>query len=185
MKAEALYWGPIETRFGTFAATVDGRGRLVRFWLDARDIVRHDKDAKRDDAAIARVAREVAEYCAGTRKVFAVELAAQGTPFQQRVWQALVNIPYGETTSYRALAAQLGRPGGARAVGLANGSNPIGLIVPCHRVIGSDGSLTGYGGGLPLKGALLAFEAQNAGRAADLFDAARVEAPVRLRRRHS
>ncbi len=156
MNTEALRWGPIETRFGAFAAWVDGRGRLVRFWLDARDAARCDPDARRDDSAIAHVAREVAEYCAGARRQFTLELAAHGTPFQQRVWDALVKIPYGETTSYGALAARIGRPGGARAVGIANGSNPIGLIVPCHRVIGADGSLTGYGGGLPLKRALLA-----------------------------
>ena len=130
---------------------------------------KYDPAAVRDDEAVADVAREVDEYCAGTRRRFTLELAARGTPFQQRVWEALVEIPYGETTSYGALATQLGNPGGARAVGLANGSNPIGLIVPCHRVIGADGSLTGYAGGLPLKRALLAFEAEHAERPADLF----------------
>jgi len=111
----------------------------------------------------------VKEFCDGARKDFTLELAAEGTDFQKSVWDALVKIPYGSTTSYGALAKKLGHRNGARAVGYANGSNPIGLIVPCHRVIGSDGSLTGYGGGLPLKRALLAFEAENAGKAGDLF----------------
>ena len=91
-------------------------------------------------------------------------------PFQHEVWDALVEIPFGTTTSYGALAKRIGYPTGARAVGLANGSNPIGLIVPCHRVIGADGSLTGYGGGLPLKRALLKHEAEVAGFKLDLFD---------------
>ena len=97
--------------------------------------------------------------------------AARGTAFQHRVWEALWDIPYGVTTSYGAIAKQLGLVNGARAIGLANGQNPIGLIVPCHRVIGADGSLTGYGGGLPLKKALLAHEAAHAVREGDLFAA--------------
>jgi methylated-DNA-[protein]-cysteine S-methyltransferase len=169
MTADTLSWGPIKTRFGAFAAWVDARGRLIRFWLNTKDAASYDRSARRDDDAIAHVAREVDEYCAGTRRRFTLELAAWGTPFQHRVWDALVKIPYGETTSYGALAKHIGSPGAARAVGLANGSNPIGLIVPCHRVIGADGSLTGYGGGLPLKRALLAFESENAERSADLF----------------
>jgi methylated-DNA-[protein]-cysteine S-methyltransferase len=115
------------------------------------------------------VSGQIEEYCAGTRRDFELPLAPQGTSFQQEVWNALVKIPFGTTTSYGALAAKLGRPNAARAVGLANGSNPIGLIVPCHRVIGVDGSLTGYGGGLPLKRALLAHEAEVARREGDLF----------------
>lgn len=165
------YWAPIATRFGKFAAWVDGEGCLVRFWLDAQDM--RDFGGTRDRNAIAHVAREVEEYCEGERRHFTLALAAKGSAFQHKVWDALVRIPYGETTSYGALAAKIGHPGAARAVGLANGSNPLGLIVPCHRVIGADGSLTGYGGGLPLKRALLAFEAANAERPADLFARAR------------
>jgi methylated-DNA-[protein]-cysteine S-methyltransferase len=168
MKTE-LKWGAIECRFGMFGAWVDAKGRLVRFWLNLKRAPKSELSDPRDEKAIAHVTREVKEYCAGKRKDFTLELAADGTPFQHEVWDALVKIPYGETTSYGALAAKIGHPGSARAVGLANGSNPIGLIVPCHRVIGSDGSLTGYGGGLPLKRALLAFEAENAERGDDLF----------------
>ncbi len=166
---DALYWGPVGTRFGAFAAFVDSHGRLVRFLLDTEGIEKYGRTAFRDGRAIAHVVRQVNEYCAGARQRFTLDLAAEGTSFQHKVWDALTDIPYGETTSYGALAAKIGSPGAARAVGLANGTNPIGLIVPCHRVIGADGSLTGYGGGLPLKRALLAFEAENAKRAADLF----------------
>ncbi len=169
MKHEALRWGQIKTRFSTFTAWVDGAGRLVRFWLNPEAAAKFDPDAKHDQKAIAEVSRQVLEYCAGTRQNFELALAPGGTPFQHEVWNALVEIPFGTTTSYGALAAKLGRPGSARAVGLANGSNPIGLIVPCHRVIGADGSLTGYGGGLPLKRALLAHEAEVARGENDLF----------------
>ncbi len=169
MKKSEERWGVIETRFGTFGAWVDLRGRLTRFWLNIKRARKSELADPRDDKAIAHVAKQVREYCDGKRKNFTLELAAEGTPFQHEVWDALVKIPYGETTSYGALAAKLGRSGSARAVGLANGSNPIGLIVPCHRVIGSDGSLTGYGGGLPMKRALLAHEAEHAERRGDLF----------------
>jgi methylated-DNA-[protein]-cysteine S-methyltransferase len=169
MTNDGLRWGIIESRFGTFGAWVDARGRLVRFWLNVNRASKSERAEPRDQKAIAHVAREIDEYCAGKRKVFTLELAAEGTPFQKSVWNALVKIPYGTTTSYGALAKMLGHPNGARAVGLANGSNPIGLIVPCHRVIGANGSLTGYGGGLPLKRALLVFEAENAEASDDLF----------------
>jgi methylated-DNA-[protein]-cysteine S-methyltransferase len=173
MTTEELRWGPVETRFGLMGAWVDARGRLVKFWLNLKRASKFELAFARDEKAVANVAREVKEYCDGTRRDFTLELAPAGTEFQKSVWDELVKIPYGTTTSYGALAKKLGHPNGARAVGYANGSNPIGLIVPCHRVIGSDGSLTGYGGGLPLKRALLAFEAENAERSDDLFGAAR------------
>ena len=156
-----LRWGTIETQFATFAVWVDGQGRLVRFNLDAADAERVYPDARRDDRAIAEVRKQVKEYCAGKRTDFDLELAPRGTEFQQAVWKALLAIPYGETRSYGEIARAIGQPKAARGVGSANHSNPIALIVPCHRVIGADGSLTGYGGGLPLKRALLAHEAEN------------------------
>jgi len=173
MTGEDLFWGEIKTRFGTFSAFVDGAGRLVQFWLRPQDSKKADGPATREPRAIADVASQVHEYCSGERRNFDLDLAPRGTAFQHKVWNALLKIPFGQTTSYGALAANLGQPGAARAVGLANGSNPIGLIVPCHRVIGSDGSLTGYGGGLPLKRALLAHEAEVAGCTTDLFAAKR------------
>ncbi len=163
-------WGVIETRLGKFAACVNGDWKLVRFHLHARDAAKAERSAERDDKAIAHVRKQIEEYCAGRRREFDLELAADGTPFQHEVWEALIEIPFGTTTSYGALAKRIGHPNGARAVGLANGANPIGLIVPCHRVIGSNGSLTGYGGGLPLKRALLKHEADVAGYRLDLFD---------------
>lgn len=115
------------------------------------------------DAAFDDVRTQLAEYFAGTRTTFELPLHAIGTPFQRRVWDALVRIPCGETTSYGKLAAEIGALGAARAVGLANGQNPISIVVPCHRVIGANGSLTGYGGGLPAKQWLLSHEAQHVG----------------------
>ncbi|HEY0452783.1 methylated-DNA--[protein]-cysteine S-methyltransferase [Actinophytocola sp.] len=113
----------------------------------------------RDDGAFPAVAEQLTEYFAGARTEFDIPLAPRGTPFQQQVWAALREVPYGETVSYGELAATIGRPTASRAVGHANGHNPISIIVPCHRVIGTSGSLTGYGGGLPRKRFLLALEA--------------------------
>lgn len=107
---------------------------------------------------LTEAASQLQDYFAGKRTTFELPLAPAGTPFQRRVWAALREIPYGETISYGQLAERIGKPSAARAVGLANGKNPIGIIVPCHRVVGADGSLTGYGGGLERKEHLLAFE---------------------------
>lgn len=104
-------------------------------------------------------------YFAGERTRFDLPLAPRGSEFQQRVWAALQEIPYGRTESYGELAERIGSPGGARAVGLANGKNPIGIIIPCHRVVGADGSLTGYGGGLERKKQLLDLELSVSGAA--------------------
>ncbi len=110
---------------------------------------------------------QLQEYFAGERVDFDLPLAPQGTPFQLKVWKALQKIPYGETISYAELARRIGNPAAVRAVGAANGSNPIPIIIPCHRVIGSNGALVGYGGGLHIKKALLALEkTQNAKRLA-------------------
>ncbi|MSP48264.1 MAG: methylated-DNA--[protein]-cysteine S-methyltransferase [Alphaproteobacteria bacterium] len=153
------YWGVIETPIGPLAAAIDGAGRLTHLGVSKRErdwIAANGGD--RDDRALAPVARQLAEYFAGRRRSFDLPLAAEGTPFQRRVWAALMKIPYGKTTTYAALAEKLGRPGAFRAVGRANATNPIALIVPCHRVIGSDGTLTGYAGGIPIKQKLLELE---------------------------
>ncbi len=113
---------------------------------------------RQDARALAPVVRQLEEYFAGRRKVFDLDLAPAGTEFQRRVWERLLEIPYGETISYGTLATRIGNPKASRAVGLANGSNPIAIIIPCHRVIGSNGTLTGYGGGLPTKQKLLELE---------------------------
>jgi methylated-DNA-[protein]-cysteine S-methyltransferase len=117
-----------------------------------------DDDWKRDDAAFADVREQLREYFAGERRVFDLALAPRGTPFQQDVWTALQAIPYGQTRSYSQIAGSIGRPDAVRAVGAANGANRIPIIIPCHRVIGSNGSLTGFGGGMATKRFLLDLE---------------------------
>jgi methylated-DNA-[protein]-cysteine S-methyltransferase len=112
----------------------------------------------RDDAALPAVREQLAAYFAGQRTAFDVPLELRGTAFQQRVWAALRDIPYGETWTYGELAARIGAPAASRAVGLANGRNPISIVVPCHRVVGAGGSLTGYAGGVERKRALLDLE---------------------------
>jgi methylated-DNA-[protein]-cysteine S-methyltransferase len=125
--------------------------------------------AVRDDGAFREVRAQLDAYFAGERRAFELALAPAGTPFQRDVWAALVAIPYGATTTYGELARAIGRPAAVRAVGAANGANPIAIVVPCHRVIGKDGTLTGYGGGLPRKELLLALEARVSGRAPQLL----------------
>jgi len=104
---------------------------------------------------------QLQEYFAGKRKVFDLELAPSGTDFQKKVWQALLKIPYGKTATYKEIAAAIGHPKAARAVGMACNKNPIAIIIPCHRVVGSNGSLTGYAGGLEMKKRLLELELNN------------------------
>jgi methylated-DNA-[protein]-cysteine S-methyltransferase len=113
-----------------------------------------------DPGAFSAAANQLEAYFAGELTEFELELDLRGTEFQRRVWKALLTIPYGETRSYGEIAEQIGAPGAARAVGLANGHNPIAIVVPCHRVIGANGSLTGFGGGLGRKRTLLELERQ-------------------------
>jgi len=122
-----------------------------------------------DDTAFADAVAQLDEYFRGDRLDFDLELDLVGSAFQRRVWEALQTIPYGETRSYGEIAAQIDAPGASRAVGLANGHNPISIIVPCHRVIGANGSLTGYGGGLERKKLLLGMEKTYAPAAPTLF----------------
>jgi len=128
------------------------------YMTKGRRPVRIDSSWQRDDHAFAGVRAQLAEYFAGERTLFDVPLVMAGTPFQLRVWRELENIPYGETISYGELARRVEQPSAARAVGLANGRNPISVIVPCHRVLGANGSLTGYGGGMERKETLLGLE---------------------------
>jgi methylated-DNA-[protein]-cysteine S-methyltransferase len=114
--------------------------------------------ASDEDPPFTEAVRQLGAYFAGRLTAFDLPLRLDGTPFQQRVWSALRDIPYGGTVSYGQLADRLGNPAASRAVGLANGRNPIGIIVPCHRVVGASGGLTGYGGGLDRKRHLLTFE---------------------------
>jgi methylated-DNA-[protein]-cysteine S-methyltransferase len=156
-----MRFSTLPTPIGELVFTADADGALTRLYLP-----NHPPDTtgwERDDALLEPARRQLAEYFAGERTEFDLPLRPAGAPFQLRVWEALLTIPYGETASYGEIAREIGHPTAFRAVGAANGQNPIAIVVPCHRVIGSNGSLTGYGGGLPAKRALLDLEA---GRAA-------------------
>lgn len=150
----------VESPLEEILLTSDGQALTGLYLADGRHPPVIDARWVRDDdaAPFAQARAELAEYFAGARTAFTLPLAPEGTAFQKRVWAALRDIGYGETTTYGALAQRLGQPGASRAVGLANGRNPISIIVPCHRVIGAGGKLVGYGGGLPRKAALLDFE---------------------------
>ena len=119
---------------------------------------------KKDRRAFEDVISQLEDYFDGRRKRFSVKLSQEGTDFQQRVWKALKSIPYGETVSYGDIAKQIGNPQASRAVGAANGNNPISIIVPCHRVVGHNGKLVGFGGGLPIKQSLLELEQRYGGK---------------------
>jgi methylated-DNA-[protein]-cysteine S-methyltransferase len=153
----------------TLMATEGGLGGL--FMTDQRRCPPTEQLGKRDPRPFPAVIDQLGAYFAGELTTFDLPLAAVGTPFQRSVWAALRRIPYGLTRSYGQLAQALGRPEAARAVGTANGANPLGIIVPCHRVVGADGSLTGYGGGVERKRFLLELERRRA--APRLFSDAR------------
>jgi methylated-DNA-[protein]-cysteine S-methyltransferase len=142
---------------------------LVGIWFEhGRDAGKKDLDlVKGNSPVLERTKLQLEEYFRGERREFDLPLAPQGTEFQRRVWRRLQEIEYGTTTTYGALALELGNPNASRAVGLANGSNPIPIVIPCHRVIGANGTLTGFGGGLPIKSALL--ELERGARQARLF----------------
>ena len=151
-----------------YAATPVGEALLVAdgpaarltglYWPGHRRTPRVAAAWVRDDDAFDVTLGQLEEYFAGERTRFDLPIDPQGTPFQHRVWEALQEIPYGETVTYAELAARVGRPAAARAVGLANGSNPLSIVIPCHRVVGQAGGLTGYAGGLEVKRRLLEHE---------------------------
>lgn len=162
---------PVATPLGTYTAAFTERGLAcltfpadsanacvtwLRRQLPASSVV--IEPAPGGDARVAELEQQLAAYFAGELTHFSVPLDVLGTPFQQAVYRALIDIPYGETRTYRQIAVAVGRPNAIRAAGAANGANPIPIIVPCHRVVGSDGTLTGYGGGLELKARLLELE---------------------------
>jgi methylated-DNA-[protein]-cysteine S-methyltransferase len=148
----------LETIVGPLLLTADEAGlRSIGFENGRRPTHAHPSWRK-DESRLRETIRQLRAYFAGKLEKFDLPLAPEGTPFQLEVWKQLCEIPYGETISYGELARRIGKPNAARAVGLANGSNPIPIVIPCHRVIGSNGKLTGYGGGLPIKEKLLALE---------------------------
>jgi len=150
----------VQTRFGRVLLTSDGRALSGLYFEGQKHApaVAPDWCEGAGTAPFPAVAKQLAEYDAGRRDRFELPLALAGTVFQRRVWQALLEVPCGTTISYAELARRVGAPRGVRAVGAAVGRNPVSVIVPCHRVVGSDGSLTGYAGGLERKRALLARE---------------------------
>jgi len=150
----------VDSPIGQLLLTSDGESLTGLYMGTPSKSPQLDSDwAEKPNAApLSEVARQLEQYFAGNRKVFDLPLKMQGTEFQKRVWRQLTKIPFGETWSYGQLAKRLDNPNGSRAVGLANGRNPIAVIVPCHRVIGADGSLTGFGGGIPRKQWLLSHE---------------------------
>jgi methylated-DNA-[protein]-cysteine S-methyltransferase len=149
----------LETRIGTLLIAGDGEAlRHIHFPEHGR--ARRPESGWSESASgpVGEAVRQLTEYFSGTRREFDLPLAPAGTEFQQEVWRRLRGIAYGETISYGELARRVGNPKASRAVGAANGANPIPIVIPCHRVIGANGKLTGFGGGLPIKEALLALE---------------------------
>jgi len=160
---ETLHSTTFDTPCGPFSVAVNDVGAVVATAFGNLSRLRErlpEKCHLTGDTfqKLTAVEKQVAAYFAGKRRAFDLPLAAHGTDFQQRVWTALVEIPFGETRSYGRLAADLGKPGAARAIGRANATNPICLLVPCHRVIGADGSLTGFAFGEDIKRQLLTLE---------------------------
>jgi methylated-DNA-[protein]-cysteine S-methyltransferase len=153
-----LYIASMPSPVGPITVSVDEEGRLTQCTFSSEPIAPVGCALLTDDGRSAAVLQQLTEYFRGARTRFDVELAFQGTTFQRHVWTALCNIPYGETVSYLDIARSIGNEKAVRAVGAANGANPIAIIVPCHRVIGSNGSLVGYGGGMEAKKTLLALE---------------------------
>ena len=158
MTPAGVLYARLTTPVGPVVVAETDGGLLAVQFENGRRPRRVDPAWRQVEPGAIEAAVELTEYFAGARRAFDVRFASQGTAFQRRVWSAVAAIPYGETRSYGAVASQIGAPSAVRAVGAANGQNPWPIVVPCHRVIGSDGSLTGYGGGLPIKRALLDFE---------------------------
>lgn len=155
----SIFWSTIDSPVGTLLLTADDAAVTGLYMEERRHGPVVHPHWQRDDARFREVRRQLEAYFAGELYTFDLPLNPSGTPFQRAVWAALKTIPYGEVRSYRDVAEQIGRPTAARAVGSANGRNPISIIVPCHRVIGTSGDLTGYGGGLDRKRRLLELEA--------------------------
>jgi methylated-DNA-[protein]-cysteine S-methyltransferase len=165
---ERRFFSELATPVGPLTLVSDGARLTTIMLLPAAEVVPSGAAWHESDARLASAREQLTAYFAGELQDFSLPLAPEGTPFQRAVWCALQQIPFGATTTYGAVAASLGHPGAARAVGTANRLNPIAIVVPCHRVIGSSGKLTGYAGGLERKSFLLAHEAHVLGASAQL-----------------
>jgi methylated-DNA-[protein]-cysteine S-methyltransferase len=152
------FYTRMESPLGPLLLTSDGLALTMMAMHDQKHSAAPQAHWVQDEAPFAEACSQLEDYFSGRLRQFDLPLAPAGTPFQRRVWDALLDIPYGETQSYADIARRIGSPKACRAVGLANGQNPIAIIIPCHRVIGANGKLTGYGGGLPRKQFLLELE---------------------------
>lgn len=165
-----IAWRHVDSPVGPLLIAASDDALVAIEFEDSWHPVKRNADWEAGDNAMLReTRRQLGEYFAGTRRSFQLPLAPHGTPFQQSVWSTLATIPYGQTWSYRDVAHRIGKPEAVRAVGAANGRNPIPIVLPCHRVIGADGSLTGFGGGLPTKAFLLRLEGALPKAEGDLF----------------
>ena len=161
VRRDAVSYCVVQSPVGRLLLAGTARALTHLSFQDGRHPTEPDPRWIYSEQPFQRPIRQLKEYFSGKRKTFTITLAPQGTPFQERVWQALRAIPYGQTLSYGQIAKAVGKPKASRAVGAANGQNPISIIVPCHRVIGSNGKLVGYGGGLSIKETLLAHESSH------------------------
>ena len=161
VRRDAVSYCVMQSPVGSILLAGNARALTHLSFQDGRHPIDPDPRWTYSDKPFQRPIRQLNEYFSGKRTTFTINLAPQGTPFQQRVWQALQTIPYGRTLSYGQIAKAIGKPKASRAVGAANGQNPVSIIVPCHRVIGSNGKLVGYGGGLSIKETLLAHESRH------------------------
>jgi len=153
-----ISYSVLPSPLGPLLLAADDTGLRQILFANGKQPAKPEPEWREDAPQLQEPIRQLRAYFAGELETFDLPLAPQGTAFQLKVWKLLCDIPYGETISYGELARRVGNPKASRAVGLANGSNPIPIIIPCHRVIGSNGKLTGYGGGLPIKEKLLALE---------------------------
>jgi methylated-DNA-[protein]-cysteine S-methyltransferase len=158
MKFNAVRYGTLDTPIGELLLSTDGTSLTGVYMEVHKHGPERDERWRRDDDSVKDAAEQLSSYFRGERTDFQLALRFPGTEFQEKVWNALLDIPFGETISYSELAHRIGSPKAVRAVGAAVGRNPISIIVPCHRVVGSNGSLTGFGGGLPRKKWLLDHE---------------------------
>lgn len=159
MKAASVHWMHFDSPVGRLLVAAGDDGlRAIEFPRNRHPVKRDDGWTEAAHPLIDETQRQLDDYFSGKREAFDLPLAPRGTPFQLAVWNALLRIPFGDTWTYGDLARHIDQPSAVRAVGAANGRNPIPIIIPCHRVIGSDGALTGFGGGLPTKEFLLRLE---------------------------
>jgi methylated-DNA-[protein]-cysteine S-methyltransferase len=155
---DSLFYTQIDSPIGPLLLAANGTGLRQILFINGRHPAKPDPVWQEDSTLLQPAIDQLSAYFSGDLESFDLTLAPEGTPFQLNVWRELCEIPFGKTISYGELAQRIGNPKASRAVGLANGSNPIPIVIPCHRVIGSNGKLTGYGGGLPVKEKLLALE---------------------------